>query len=617
MGKQCYILFMVAVLIHGVLPSNSIAKTGNYSHYFFLLDMSGSMDETRKNPSLPYEKTTVYRMKKAMKDYIRLLSDGAHVTIFLFHKGIQDKQDFVLPDDEEKFRIYIDSLIADGDVTYAWSSLDHVLQVATNTLKVTVKTIPNIIVITDGDDNEQNGPELLDVLANYDILYKLSKNSRLKVITLGFQLNKVEKEAIDKYSQRGVSTSFQAKSEDIMIPIVAQFEWWRLNPLIKEEVKFFNRSNPERAIDTYKWIFSDGFTFTTKDVVRTFPNIGEYKATLNISGNGMTDSVSQTITIISNEPVANFSVVPIRGRVPHTVKIENLSKGENNEYIWDFGDGQTSNDIVPQPHVYQEKGDYLLTLRVRGPGGESKPMQQTIHVEPPLPVGMILLAIVGFVIVSIIFIVVWRAFHRPITLEPVYDLEEIYQENHLNSHQLKIGFGKKCSTGTRNHIAFPENLDSSATSDLGILIKTNLNVSESAKFQGMSTGICQVIPINDYSLTHFDKQSGEETTIGEEKSVSCRNHEILTINEQPFVLHENSDGNWQLVPGWKLKIVQGVRINYKRNGQKVDVLYPKAICVLEGDEIHFEQFEIKFSINLESGYFLMETTINKEEDEQG
>jgi len=65
-------------------------------------------------------------------------------------------------------------------------------------------------------------------------------------------------------------------------------------------------------------------------------------------------------------PQANFSLSVETGAVCFT----SLSTGDIDTYSWDFGDGNTSQEMSPEPHKYTEAGVYVASLNVSGPGGE-------------------------------------------------------------------------------------------------------------------------------------------------------------------------------------------------------------------------------------------------------
>jgi len=52
-----------------------------------------------------------------------------------------------------------------------------------------------------------------------------------------------------------------------------------------------------------------------------------------------------------------------------TVKWQDLSSGDISTWLWDFGDGTTSNRENPS-HTYAARGNYPVTITVYGPGGQ-------------------------------------------------------------------------------------------------------------------------------------------------------------------------------------------------------------------------------------------------------
>ena len=57
------------------------------------------------------------------------------------------------------------------------------------------------------------------------------------------------------------------------------------------------------------------------------------------------------------------------GSERRTFKFEDKSHGSISEWKWDFGDGSTSNQPSPI-HEYTQAGQWVVTLTVKGPGGE-------------------------------------------------------------------------------------------------------------------------------------------------------------------------------------------------------------------------------------------------------
>jgi hypothetical protein len=111
---------------------------------------------------------------------------------------------------------------------------------------------------------------------------------------------------------------------------------------------------------TYKWDFGDGSTSTAKNPTYTYFTAGSYRIELIVTGPGGTSNVSQVVNAYAS-PKAYFELTPAQVYVnDEKVRFFNLSQGANS-YLWDFGDGDTTN--VKEPfHRYMEEGVYDITL---------------------------------------------------------------------------------------------------------------------------------------------------------------------------------------------------------------------------------------------------------------
>ena len=82
-----------------------------------------------------------------------------------------------------------------------------------------------------------------------------------------------------------------------------------------------------------------------------------------------------TVETVYSPLSADFSASSVSGNAPLTVDFTNLSIGEIINYLWSFGDGETSMAENPS-HTYDSAGVYSVSLTVYGPGGsdtETKP----------------------------------------------------------------------------------------------------------------------------------------------------------------------------------------------------------------------------------------------------
>jgi PKD repeat protein len=87
----------------------------------------------------------------------------------------------------------------------------------------------------------------------------------------------------------------------------------------------------------------------------------------------------------SEPPEADFTATPTSGEVPLEVSFTDESRGDPDEWSWDFGDGGTSSDQSPT-HVYEEPGNYRVILTVRNGDGSDDVVKPDLVVatNPPL-----------------------------------------------------------------------------------------------------------------------------------------------------------------------------------------------------------------------------------------
>ena len=74
--------------------------------------------------------------------------------------------------------------------------------------------------------------------------------------------------------------------------------------------------------------------------------------------------------------------MPISGNRPMIVKFNDTSTGDGLTYVWDFGDGQSSNQRNPQ-HTYLNAGEYTVTLTVANEYGSNTITDTVTVVQNP------------------------------------------------------------------------------------------------------------------------------------------------------------------------------------------------------------------------------------------
>jgi PKD repeat protein len=110
----------------------------------------------------------------------------------------------------------------------------------------------------------------------------------------------------------------------------------------------------------YRWNFDDQGTSNEEEPVYTFNGQGVYTVSLTVTGmGGCKDSITKEDYITTNpSPVSDFSFT--RTREIDTIYFNNLSSGAIS-YVWDFGDGQSSDKEEPW-HKYLYYGTYDVSL---------------------------------------------------------------------------------------------------------------------------------------------------------------------------------------------------------------------------------------------------------------
>ncbi len=136
-----------------------------------------------------------------------------------------------------------------------------------------------------------------------------------------------------------------------------------------EEVRFSSEPIYSPAISNF-WNFGDGVTSTAANPSHSFTSSGNYTVSL-ISTNaaGCKDTVVKSNVIEVNSPKADFYVTTnFSPCPPFPVKFYNSSSRSDLNWLWYFGDGDTSTDKDPL-HVYFMPGDYDVTLIAWNPMG--------------------------------------------------------------------------------------------------------------------------------------------------------------------------------------------------------------------------------------------------------
>lgn len=137
----------------------------------------------------------------------------------------------------------------------------------------------------------------------------------------------------------------------------------------------------DAVINQYDWDFGDGNSVQGGPAIttHTYTEPGEYTITLTVRDTNLNLSSTTTRMVTAFIVRADFSQSHTSGQEPLEVEFTDLSEGDIDEYLWNFGDGATSTEASPT-HIYAS-GVWTPSLTVRNAAADitsSKTGQQII-----------------------------------------------------------------------------------------------------------------------------------------------------------------------------------------------------------------------------------------------
>ena len=143
-------------------------------------------------------------------------------------------------------------------------------------------------------------------------------------------------------------------------------------------------------IDFYYWNFDDGRTSNQMVKEHTYTNSGIFNVSLKLIDNLNDISTTYyTIEVINSLPEIDFTITPDNGNTLTLFEFTDMSTdsdGEIEEWLWNFGDGNSSNEINPT-HYFSFPGYYNITLVLTDDQNGVNQSTIRIYVEnsPPNP----------------------------------------------------------------------------------------------------------------------------------------------------------------------------------------------------------------------------------------
>ena len=147
-------------------------------------------------------------------------------------------------------------------------------------------------------------------------------------------------------------------------------------------IALFTTWNPKFS---YQWSHGDSSAnVNTFASYHTYQNPGNYIPTITVNyNNGCVNSALLDHITVYPSPVVQFGISNYIGCAPLNVILTNSTTG-NNTYLWDFGDGNTSTQFLPN-YSYTTQGSYHISLQATSANGcvEGHPLNLNIIVEAP------------------------------------------------------------------------------------------------------------------------------------------------------------------------------------------------------------------------------------------
>lgn len=125
-------------------------------------------------------------------------------------------------------------------------------------------------------------------------------------------------------------------------------------------------TKPGGTITSWSWNFGDGNTSSVRNPTHTYTAPGTYNITLTASdGSVSVAEVKSAYILVNPLPAVSFSTTLSACSVPYNSIFTNVQPSNGSfTYNWTFGNGQTSNVQNPTTIVYNNPGNYDISLTV-------------------------------------------------------------------------------------------------------------------------------------------------------------------------------------------------------------------------------------------------------------
>jgi gliding motility-associated-like protein len=164
-----------------------------------------------------------------------------------------------------------------------------------------------------------------------------------------------------------------------------------INSCGNSTITFIDESFDQAFINTYDWSFDlnngDTVTANSQNTIVTFPGEGTYQGQLILNQGSACDDTATIFVNIFPEINADFTYdydTCVAGPVSFT-NFSTSGAGAITENLWEFGDGNTGNDVNPN-YLYSAPGNIPATLTVEDMNGCVDDTTQIIEWFPAPPI---------------------------------------------------------------------------------------------------------------------------------------------------------------------------------------------------------------------------------------
>jgi len=139
----------------------------------------------------------------------------------------------------------------------------------------------------------------------------------------------------------------------------------------------------------FSWNFGDGHTSNAfnghNEYVNTSTEDQSYEVQMIAESAFGCSDTTYTDVLVYRKPVPSYTLTPMELQMPNaTMNISNTTNGSAWQYLWQYGDGNTSNVKDPNAYTYALSGEYEVWLKVSGAHCADS-LRQVITVLPTLP----------------------------------------------------------------------------------------------------------------------------------------------------------------------------------------------------------------------------------------